>query len=233
MKISIVIPTLNEEKYLEESLLSIQSQKGINDYEIIIADGGSDDRTISIAKKYADFIIYEPHRTIAAGRQSGSLIASGDILVCANADVIYKEDWLKNLIKPFENENVVAVIGKTMPKDGDNIDKIFSEYFLSSIVDLSTKLNIPYADSSNLAVRKNAFFKIGGFKRNLVTGEDTELIKRIRKHGKIIYAKDAIGYVSMRRVKKWGRLYFFLFHFTNFFRTYLFNSGHKRYEPIR
>ena len=88
-KMSIVIPTLNEEKYITEALDSIRKQKGAPAHEIIIVDGGSTDKTLKIARKYADLIIHEPKRTVGAGRNTGMYAARGDILVCANADTVY------------------------------------------------------------------------------------------------------------------------------------------------
>lgn len=232
-KASIVMPTLNEEKYIEEALESIASQKGAPDYELVIADGGSKDRTLRIAKKYADIAVFEPIRRVGAGRNTGMLASRGDLLVCANADTYYSPHWLRDLTKPFERENVVGAIGKVLPKDGDLIDNAFAHAVLHPAAFVLSKAKMHYVDSSNMAVRRDKFLKAGGFDLSLVSGEDTELLKRMKEHGEVIYAPDAVAYISMRRVRKWGKIYYTYFHTTNFLKAHLLGKGHGHYEPIR
>lgn len=233
VKISIIIPTLNEEKYLEETLKSLLNQKHVPEYELVIADGGSTDNTIKIAKKYADLVVHEPKRTTAAGRQSGALASHGEILVSANADCIYPENWLVNIIKPLEKKKIAASLGKILPKDGDFIDNVFSNLFLNPTANLLSKINLHFAAGENMAIKRREFLKVRGFNSNLVCAEDTDLIKRIKKYGKIVYIPEAVVYVSMRRVRKWGKLYFVYFHTSNFIKMHFFNNAHAHYQPIR
>ncbi|MEM5873123.1 MAG: glycosyltransferase, partial [Candidatus Aenigmatarchaeota archaeon] len=67
-KISVIIPTYNEEKYIEDTLLSIKYQRFNYPYEIIVSDSNSKDKTIEIAKKYANKIIITKKRGISIGR---------------------------------------------------------------------------------------------------------------------------------------------------------------------
>ncbi|VVB98307.1 Glycosyltransferase AglI [uncultured archaeon] len=232
-KVSVVMPTLNEEKYIEEALISIANQKDAPSYEIIISDGGSHDKTLAIARKYADKIVHEPKRTCGAGRHTGMMAARGEILVSANADTYYPHNWLANLVKPFGNRKVVGVIGRVVPKDGDIIDNAFAHAVLHPAAHVLSRIKMHYVDSSNMALSRREFLRVGGFDTDMVSGEDTELIKRMKKHGEVVYAPDAMAYISMRRVKKWGKVYFTYFHATNFVKTHLFRKGHGHYEPVR
>ncbi|MFA5077415.1 MAG: glycosyltransferase [Candidatus Micrarchaeia archaeon] len=232
-RVSIIMPTLNEEKYLIEALESIKNQGDRISYELIVIDGGSTDRTIGIAKKYADLILHEPVKKIGVARNTGAFRARGEYLVCANGDTIYAKGWLKNIIKPFEKRNIVAVTGRILPKDGDIVDKVFANSILHPTAYLLSKVKMHYVDSSSMAMRRDIFLKVGGFDSKLKSGEDTELLKRMKKHGKIVYAKDSLALVSMRRVKKWGKAYYMYFHTTNFLKAHLLDKGHDRYEPIR
>ncbi len=232
-KVSVVVPTFNEEKYIENALASITAQKGAPKYELIIADGKSSDNTVKIARKYADIVVCEPKRTVAAGRQKGALAAKGDVLVCANADTYYPPDWLANLVKPFERKGIIASLGRVVPRDGDLIDNVFAHGILHPASKVLTKINMHYVDSTNLAFTRNEFMKAGGFNTDLISGEDTELIKRMKRYGDVVYTPEAVAYISMRRVKKWGKLYYTYFHATNFLKTHLLGKGHDRYEPIR
>ncbi|MEM4205633.1 MAG: hypothetical protein QW336_03160, partial [Candidatus Anstonellales archaeon] len=85
----------------------------------------------------------------------------------------------------------------------------------------------------NIAIRKNFYHRILGFKE-LKIGEDIELIKRALGRGKVYYARDAVIYTSDRRVRKWGRLRFFMYYFLSYL---LLNSGNviniREYEAIR
>lgn len=231
--VSIVMTALNEEKYVEETLNSLMAQKNAPKYELVISDGGSRDGTLKIAKKYADVVVHEPKRTVGAGRQTGALASCGDLIACVNADTYYPPNWLSNLMKPFERKNVVGSIGRVLPKDGDIVDNTFARGVLHPAAHVLAKVKIHYVDSSNLAFRRNEFLKAGGFRTDMVSGEDTELVKRMKKYGEFVYTPKAVAYISMRRVRKWGKLFFTYFHTTNFIKTHLLGKGHGRYEPIR
>lgn len=231
--VSIVIPTLNEEKYIEDTLISLQSQKTRKSYELIIADGKSEDKTRAIARKYVDKIVLEPKRLISAGRQKGVLAAEGRIIVSASADAIFPETWLNEVVSPIYEQKAVATVGKILPKNGNIIENAFSELLLDPISRALAAMNLHYASADNLAFTKSSFYKIGGFNTNLVTGEDTDFVKRVSKIGNVKYNPKAVAYVSMRRVRKWGYPAYLAYHTTNFLRTHLFGTGHKYYKPIR
>ncbi len=91
MKLSIIIPTLNEEKLLPELLrqLTNPSLRNMYDYEIIISDGGSDDLTTTIAREYTERIVLpevNKKQNIAIGRNRGAHFSNGQILIFLNGD---------------------------------------------------------------------------------------------------------------------------------------------------
>lgn len=96
MRYSIIIPTLNEEKLLQPLLLLLNNDylKKKFDYEVIVSDGGSTDKTLSIAKKYSDIVIINNEnkkQNIAIGRNLGAKKAMGDILIFLNGDILIKD----------------------------------------------------------------------------------------------------------------------------------------------
>jgi Glycosyltransferases involved in cell wall biogenesis len=93
MKVSVIIPTLNEEKNITKTLKAIRAQKTDFEVEVIVADGESEDKTVLLARRYADKIVTERTHTIAAGRQAGAMVAEGEILVYTDADAIPEKDW--------------------------------------------------------------------------------------------------------------------------------------------
>jgi len=212
---------------------SIVAQKFKGTYELIVADGGSDDKTREIAKEYTDKIVIEPIRTIAAGRQAGTKLAKGKIVVYAGADVIFPDNWLTEITSPFSEKTVAAVTGKPMPQGSSATEQAFCNLFIHPLTLVMNKLSLFYVYGDNFAIRKSVFDTIGGFNIHFATGEDTDIIKRANKLGTIFYNPNAIAYSSNRRWAKWGSLNFVYFHLTNFVNTHLFNKPHSFYEVVR
>lgn len=108
--VSILIPSLNVENVLERCLSSVAQQDyPKNRIEIIIADGGSIDNTIEIAKRYHTKIIYNPKKTGESGKAVALKYAKGDLIALIDSDNILPDDkWLSLMIKPFEDEQIIA-----------------------------------------------------------------------------------------------------------------------------
>jgi glycosyltransferase involved in cell wall biosynthesis len=108
--ISIVIPTLNSQKILKECLESIKNQ----DYpkekiEIIIADGGSTDRTLDVVRNYTDKIFLNSLKTGEAGKAVGIKHATGEIIAFIDSDnILPSKDWLRRMVEPFQDEEITA-----------------------------------------------------------------------------------------------------------------------------
>ena len=232
-EISIVIPTLNEEAYLEEALSSLKNQFISKSYEIIIADGHSEDNTVKIAEKYDARVVYERKRTISAGRQAGALAAQGKVIVSAGADTYVEPEWLDSITRPIFQGTHVASAGPVVPRDGTRLENAFAHGILKPLGTVLSKTNAHFVAADNMAFDSGIFHKAGGFNRELVTGEDTDLIRRLKLHGKIAFLPDAHVYVSMRRVREWGYPKYISFHTTNFLKYHLNGKAHEKYEPIR
>ncbi len=100
--ISVVVPTLNEEKYLGRLLGSLSKQT-FKDFEIVISDCASQDSTREIAKKYPKVrIVIEKKKGISAGRNAGARVAKGKILVFLDADTSANERLLEIYNNVFE-----------------------------------------------------------------------------------------------------------------------------------
>lgn len=231
--VSIIVPTLNEENYIERCLNSLSKQRYFGTYEIIVADGYSSDRTREIAKKYADKIVIEHTRTIAAGRQAGASVATGKIIVYTGADVVVPSDWLTRICAPFADKKVVAAFGSLVPSDGTAFDDSLCRFILNPMAGLLHALGFIYVYGDNMAFKRSVFDQIGGFNVNLVTAEDTDIMKRIKRIGQVEYVPRAQVLFSMRRVRKWGYPKYVLFHTINFFRTHIMGISFDKYEPVR
>ncbi len=109
--ISIITPTYNSAKTLASCLESIKNQDYWGEIEIIIADGGSTDRTLEIAQKYTDKIYPNPLKTGEAGKAAGVKHAKNEIIALIDSDnILPSRDWLsrmKNFKKVLSNQGVL------------------------------------------------------------------------------------------------------------------------------
>ena len=111
MFLSIVIPTLNSAKTLDACLRAIRAQSIPEDrYEIVIADAGSSDQTLEIAKRHkVDTITPNPLKTGEAGKTAGIKAAKGDIIALVDSDNILPDpDWVKRMLAPFSDPEISA-----------------------------------------------------------------------------------------------------------------------------
>ncbi|MGB9703105.1 MAG: glycosyltransferase [Candidatus Micrarchaeia archaeon] len=230
MKISVIIPSRNEAKYIEKTLKALKDQS-FKDFEVIVVDS-SDDETPKIAEKYAK-VVFEKRKGVAIARNKGAKLAKGEILLFLDADTIPSKNLLKVYSKIFEDKKVVAATGPVKPISNSTFYKIgywfVSDFFVR--VCFLFKKNIIMG--MNFAVRKKVFEKEKGFNEKFVTFEDWDLALRLRKHGKILFSKEAFVYSSERRVKKWGVLRFVIFHVGNIIRYILFKKPKTKYEEVR
>lgn len=195
MKLSIIIPTLNEEDSLGETLGSISSHV----HEIIVVDGGSQDGTLEIARKYASVVLdSNPGRGIQ--QHTGAYRAEGNILLFLHADT-----WLP---RGFE-----IMIERTL-SDSNTVFGAFrlGHHPSSALLNLvalvanlrSLLLKMPYGDQG-LFMRRSDYFRVGGFK-DLQLMEDVDLVRRLNKIGnfKLVSAKVR---TSARRYDRNGVVY--------------------------
>jgi len=242
MKYSIIIPTLNEEKFILNllNLIADQSLKKKYSYEIIISDGGSSDSTLSLVDKYADRIILHNENTfqnIAVGRNLGASIAKGGILIFLNADVsISNINYLFKELDYIFNEN--KYVGYTCkvsitPEEEILSDKIFMKFYNYYFHFLNI-IKVGMGRGECQVIKKNIFDKVCGYNENLAAGEDFDLFRRIRKIGKIYFSHQVIVYESPRRYRKYGHIYiFFSWLINSIFVILKKKSFAKKWEEVR
>lgn len=240
MKYSIIIPTLNEEKLLPGLLESLKNgwQNKYN-FEIIIADGGSNDDTVKIAEKLAHKTVLHTNgdvRTISSGRANGANAASGEIFIFTNADVRIDIHKLLEVIEDkFLDTNYAAMTTKikVYPEDENKTDKIVFT-FLNHYFRFLNFLGMGMARGECQVIRKDVYQKVGGYKKNLHAGEDFELFTRIRREGKVLFINDFIVYESPRRYRKWGYFKILSAWFLNSSSSLIFKkSFYKSWELVR
>jgi len=115
MEVSIIIPVYNGEKTLRQCLNSVLNQTYEN-YEVIVVDNNSTDKTKDIIKEFQDKsrkmkYLFEPQRGRGAARNTGERTAKGNIVLMTDSDCIVPNDWIRHMIKPIINEGYDAVQG--------------------------------------------------------------------------------------------------------------------------
>lgn len=205
--ISIIVPALNEEDYIEECLKSLVGQKYSKEYEIIVVDNGSEDKTREIAEKYCDKLLFEPGIGLAQVRNKGIEEAEGDIVALTDADCIASEKWLKELEKSLKKYDLVS--GPLVPIENSRkyelYFKLFYKYFLTLAVN---QLGFSNAIGGNCGFERGLAKKIGGFKDSFPS--DGKFGVEISKVGKITHNPDMKVYTSVRRFKNMSSLKIFM-----------------------
>jgi GT2 family glycosyltransferase len=191
-----VIPTRNNEDTIEKCLSSIQNLEFNDDFEVIIVDGYSIDRTVEIARNYGCKVVFEDKNTISYARNLGVKLACGELIAFIDADCVVDKNWLKELVKYFNDPMVASVGGPNLtPEDDTNFAKCVGDFF-SLLSKLGTRygfqgkevIEIYHNPTCNSMYRKSILERVGGFNPKLVTCDDEDLDYRIRKLGyKILY----------------------------------------------
>jgi len=212
--LSIIIPTLNEEKYLPLLLKEIKKQN-FSDYEIIVADADSNDKTIEIARRFDCKIV--KGGLPAKGRNGGAKIAEGDTFLFMDADNIHLPDnFFEKLLEEFKKRNLGVASFPIRPAT-KKIDKILYGIY-NTFVNLT---RIPFATNSVL-VKREIFEEVGGFDEEIKMAEDHYFAKMAAKHGKFGFIKTEPVLTSSRRFDRDGRLKTYLKYILAWIYMFLF-----------
>jgi rSAM/selenodomain-associated transferase 2 len=188
MRISIIVPALNEEECIAETIRALRQLSG--DMEIIVVDGGSRDRTCSLAAAEGATVL-----EAAAGRgtqmHAGALQASGEVFWFVHADTIPPTHSLEEIRARLEDS---AIAGGNFGLDFDGPSRAAKQ--LTAIYPLLRSLGLCYGDSG-IFIRRTIYEKIGGF-RPLTLFEDLDLLRRMRGAGRFVHLPCRIRTSSRR-----------------------------------
>jgi rSAM/selenodomain-associated transferase 2/rSAM/selenodomain-associated transferase 1 len=191
-QLSIIVPTLNEERTIEQTLLP---HVGRSDIEVIIADGGSTDETVNVARQLGAIVV--PVRA-GRGRQmnAGAALASGDILLFLHADTKLPAN-IQSTVRSLLNPGVAAGAFRLRIDDSRTALR-----WIEWGANLRSRfLQLPYGDQG-LFVPAKVFHQVGGFP-DWPLMEDYELCRRLRRQGRIVLATEFAS-TSARRWNKVG-----------------------------
>lgn len=208
MKISLIIPAHNEEKYIRDCLLSIE-KNGKELFEVIVIDNVSSDKTSEIVKAFPFArVVYEPQKGLPFARNRGLKEAHGDIIAYVDADTKMPRGWVKKIIKEFQkDEKMVSMSGPYIYYDVSFFQKILV-WMYWIILAWPSYFFIGYmAVLGNFVARKDALEKIGGFNEDVIFyGDDTDISKKLYKIGRVKFFQKFYMLSSARRLKHEGFL---------------------------
>lgn len=200
--LSIIIPTLNEEKYLPRLIDSIKNQS-FSDYEIIISDGGSKDNTKKIAiESGCKFVVDNIHHHPSWQRNNGAAIAKGEIILFLDADTVLQPYFLERIIPEFISRKLTGA-GFFFDFNPNSVSyRIFS--FLANFFCFFRQYFSPASVGAGLLATKKAHKAINGFDPEILLAEDYDYCDRIAKVGKFRMIKSCRLLYSSRRIQKEG-----------------------------
>ena len=192
-RLSIIIPTLNEAGSIEDTISHLQKSK---DVEIVVVDGGSRDKTIELARSLgARVVLTEASK--AAQMNAGAAASGGDVLLFLHADTHLPDNFDVKVMAAVNQDDFCAGAFSL------GIDaQVRGLRFIERVANWRSRFfQMPYGDQA-LFVRRDLFNKIGGFP-DFPIMEDFELIRRLRRKGKIIILPESVR-TSPRRYLNFG-----------------------------
>ncbi len=211
MKFSILIPTLNEEKYIGKLLQSLVEQT-YKDFEVIVVDGNSEDKTIEIIESFKDKLnvkaLKAEKRGVSCQRNFAAANAKADHLVFFDADVNPEPSFIEKVNSYISVNDVDILTSWNIPISDKKVDEflywVFNQFYLEPL-----KHRFPAAVGTFIYVKKESFNSVGGFHEEINLAEDFDLVRRMFKKGfKYALLKDPAIKFSVRRMEKEGRVQF-------------------------
>ena len=237
IQVSVVIPAFNEEKYIGDtlnSLLKSEQQTNIN-YEVILVDNNSSDKTVEVAQKFSKGmnlrIIKEEKQGRGAARARGFAEAKGEIVLSADADTIFYKNWIEELTLTIKG-NIVAVTTSCKIIDSSSFNNaIFN--FLQPWLTRGYKIIFGHfwLAGFSFGILKEIYQKSGGFDSNLQGQEDIDLSLKVAKFGKIKFINKPVIF-SGRRFKK-GIIHGLYEYIRNFTEVFVLKKRNSILEDLR
>ena len=224
--VSVVVPCYNQENTISLCLTSLINQNyPSDDYEIILADNGSSDRSVEIARQFDRVrLIQEFQRGGFSARNAAIRQSTGSIFVFTDGDCEADADWLRNIVDAFKDSQVVMLLGSTRFAKESFFLRTRADYENEKLRYLC-ELKIPeyyYMYTNNLAVRRSGFDACGPFE-TILRGADVIFGSRIIAK----YGCDAVRFVPKMQVRHWE----IDSSFTWFSKLWIYGRSYGVYSP--
>lgn len=205
---SIIIPALNEEKFLPNLLASLTKQTKL-DFEVIVVDGSSQDRTVDVARSYDQdlpflSVLVSDIARVSHQRNMGAKAATGDWLIFIDADSTMLPYFIER-VELFIEERRPEFFTTWMRPDTEGSGDAMISLTVNSVVESSIILHRSIAPGSLVLVKRGVFDRVGGFDEALSFGEDYDLTRRIGASGTPLQIlRETLYVMSLRRIRRDG-----------------------------
>ena len=205
MYLSVIIPAYNAEKTIGEQLDALKKQSWDGEWEVIIADNGSNDNTVNFALQYKQDLpglrIVSANKKKGApyARNAGAQEAKGDAFLFIDADDVVSDSWLQTLGGALRENQMVASRFEQNKLNSPDVLKIMKSPQLDGLNKFRFSDFLPFAGACGLGVRREVHEKIGGFDEALIAGEDIDYCWRAQLQGvELSYIPDAVVHIRLR-----------------------------------
>lgn len=202
--VSIIIPTLNEEKFLPRLIQSIKKQN-FSDYEIIVSDANSQDKTREIAlENNCHFVVDEDlsHHHPSWQRNNGAAVARGDVLLFLDADSVLQDDFLEKVINEFYSKKLSGAGFYFKFNPNKFSYRIFA--FLYNFFCFFRQYFSPISIGAGMLAKKEVHDLINGFDPGLSLAEDYDYCQRVAEKGRFRVITSCRLLYSSRRIERDG-----------------------------
>lgn len=209
-RFTVIIPTLNEEKFLPNLLASLTRQT-VKDYEVIVVDGASKDTTRIVAKKFSSklpklTVIPLDSPGVSKQRNFGAREAKADWLVFVDADSVLLSNCIER-IGVFIDRKKPLIFTTWLKVDSDEPAEAIAGFLGNIMVEGYLMVSRPWAPGPLTVVKKTAFFSVGGYDEDATFGEDHDLGMKLFDRGIELQILREILYVySLRRYRREGNI---------------------------
>jgi glycosyltransferase involved in cell wall biosynthesis len=202
VRFSVVVPAYNETDDLPATLRSLLAQDFPGPVEVIVVDNGSTDDTAGVARDFGVRVVEEPVAGVCRARHRGTLAARGEIVVSTDADTLHPPDWLTRLDRSFRADPAaVAVAGPCRYADPPWWAAVVPPLWFAALAALYARLGrVGYITATNVAFRRSGF---PGYDVRLTQGGDeADLLRRLRRWGRVVWDADNVVTTSSRRMEQ-------------------------------
>lgn len=197
--LSVIIPTLNEERHVGSLLSDVAAQTREPD-EVLVVDAGSTDETVTVVRRFPFARLLSGRAPVACGRNLGGCEAKGDVLVFLDADVRLPERFFESFLEEFERRSLDVACPLYLPYRSTRAVEAFHAVF--NLVTRVSQRALPSGAGHCIALRKEVFRGSRGFDPDLKF-DDIELIRRLSRGRRFGIVEQRV-FVSDRRYREQG-----------------------------
>ena len=198
---SVIVPTWNEARYLPRLLESLRAQT-VHAFEVIVADSGSMDGTVNIARGEGATVVQGERKGPGEGRNRGARAATGDVLLFADADCLLPPALVERVFAALEDRTVIGGSTAFAPENGTRFEHVLFRA-ATAYQRVMTECGFPHNAGYCFFFRRAAFTRLGGLREDMLLNETHDIAMRSRSLGRFVFLPVVVE-TSMRRFRTYG-----------------------------